>query len=138
MSLMLDPTVRERLAVLADTLIPGSDTFPSASVAGVPAVLIDRALGFRPDLVADVEKALALVEGLEAAAALDLLATEHVTVFESFTTAISGSYFLSPQVRAALDHSPAPRQAHDDVDTYVDLLEVVVERDFDIHGRDLA
>ncbi len=48
---MLDPTARDRLAILADVLIPGSGAFPSASAAGVPTDLIDRVLGFRPDLV---------------------------------------------------------------------------------------
>lgn len=133
---MLDPTARERLAALADALIPGAGAFPSASGAGVPTELIDRALGFRPDLVADVEQALALAEG-DADAALDLLATSHAGLFESLTTAISGAYFLSADVQRALDYKPAPRQAHDDVDSYVDLLEVVVDRGFDIHGADL-
>lgn len=134
---MLDTTDRDRLAVLADALIPGNGTFPSASAAGVPTELIDRALGFRPDLVADVEQALGLVQGLDAEAALDLLATGHAGVFESLTTAVSGAYFLSPEVQAALDYKPAPRQAHDDVDSYVDMLEIVVERGFDIRGADL-
>lgn len=134
---MLDPAARERLALLADTLIPGSGTFPSASDAGVSTQLIDRALGFRPDLVPDVEQALALTEGLDRAA-LDLLASDHADVFQSLTTAIMGSYFLSPLVQAALDHSPAPRQVHDDVDTYIDLLEGVVERGFDIRGAELT
>lgn len=133
---MLDPTSRERLAVLADVLIPGDGAFPSASTAGVPTELIDRALGFRPDLVADVEQALALAEGAPEAA-LDLLATGHAGLFESLTTAISGAYFLSADVQRALGHRPAPRQANDDIDSYVDLLEVVVDRGFDIHGEGL-
>ena len=138
MTPMLDPTSREALAVLADVLIPGSGAFPSASAAGVPTELIDRALGFRPDLAPAVEEALALAAGLDTTAALDLLATDHPHVFEAFTTAVSGAYLLSPSVQTALGHKPAPRQAHDDIDTYVDLLEVVVDRGFDIHGADLA
>ncbi|WP_418057507.1 hypothetical protein [Pimelobacter simplex] len=135
---MLEPTARDRLAVLADVLIPGSGAFPSASAAGVPTELIDRALGFRPDLVPDVEQALALAEGLDAEAALDLLATGHADLFGSLTTALSGAYFLSTDVQRALDYRPAPRQANDDIDSYADLLEAVVERGFDIHGEDLA
>ncbi|GAB7006397.1 hypothetical protein JCM18899A_38700 [Nocardioides sp. AN3] len=135
---MLDPTARERLAALSDVLIPGAGDFPSASDAGVPTELIDRALGFRPDLVPDVEQALALTDGLDAAAALDLLSTGYAEVFASLTTAISGAYLQSPQVQGALHYRPAPRQAHDDVDSYADLLEVVADRGFDIHGADLA
>jgi hypothetical protein len=135
---MLEPTARERLAVLADALIPGSDDFPSASAAGVAADLIDRALGFRPDLVAGFDRALDVAEGLDAEAALDILSTSHSAEFETLATLVSGAYLLSAQVQTALDYRPAPRQATDDVDSYVDLLEVVVERPFDIHGADLS
>jgi hypothetical protein len=135
---MLDPIARERLAVLADVLIPGAGEFPSASAAGVPTDLIDRALGFRPDLAAGLVRALDLADGLEPEAALDLLSTAHSTDFEALSTLVSGAYLLNPQVQRALDYRPAPRQAKDDVDSYVDLLEIVVERPFDIHGADLS
>lgn len=136
--MMLDPTARERLAVLADALIPGSGEFPSASAAGVPTDLIDRALGFRPDLVDSLDRALELADGLDAEAAFDLLSAAHSADFEALSTLVSGAYLQSPQVQKALNYRPAPRQANDDVDSYVDLLEIVVERGFDIHGADLS
>jgi hypothetical protein len=135
---MLDPTARERLAVLADVLIPGSGEFPPASAAGVPTDLIDLALGFRPDLVAALDRALDVADGLDAEAALDLLCTVHSADFEALSTLVSGAYLQSPQVQKALNYRPAPRQANDDVDSYVDLLEIVVDRGFDIHGADLS
>lgn len=135
---MLDPTARERLAALADVLIPGTDAFPSASAAGVPADLIDRVLGFRPDLVPAFERALDLADGLEAEAALDLISGAHIAEFEALSTLVSGAYLQSPQVQQALSYRPAPRQANDDIDTYADLLEVVVDRGFDIHGAELS
>jgi hypothetical protein len=135
---MLDHTARERLAVLADVLIPGSGEFPSASAAGVPTDLIDRALGYRPDLVPAFDRALDVAEGLDAEPALDLLATVHSADFEALSTLVSGAYLLSPDVQKALDYRPAPRQANDDVDSYVDLLEIVLERGYDIHGADLS
>jgi hypothetical protein len=135
---MLDPAARERLAVLADVLIPGSGEFPSASAAGLPTDLIDRALGFRPDLAAALGRALEAAVGLDAEAALDLLSTAHSADFAALTTLVSGAYLQSPQVQTALDYRPAPRQANDDVDSYVDLLEIVVDRGFDIHGADLS
>jgi hypothetical protein len=136
--MMLDPNARQRLAVLADVLIPGSGEFPSASAAGVPTDLVDRALGFRPDMVASLDRALDVVAGLDAEAALDLLSTSHSADFETLTTLVSGAYLLSRQVQKALNYRPAPRQANDDVDSYVDLLEIVVDRGFDIHGADLS
>ena len=135
---MLDPTARERLAVLADVLIPGSGEFPSASAAGVPTDLIDRALGFRPDLVTAFGRALDVADGLDAEAALDRLCTAPSADFEALSTLVSGAYLQSPQVQKALNYRPAPRQANDDVDAYVDLLEIVVDRGFDIHGADLS
>ena len=134
--MMLDPTARTRLALLADALIPGSGEFPSASAAGVPTDLIDHALGFRPDLVPSLDRALEVADGLDAEAALDLLSTANSAEFEALSTLVSGAYLQSPQVQKALNHRPAPRRANDDVDSYVDLLEIVVERGFDIHGAD--
>jgi hypothetical protein len=134
---MLDPTARERLAVLADVLIPGSGEFPSASAVGVPTDLIDRALGFRPDLVPALVRALDVADGLDVEAALDLLCTDHGAEFDALSTLVSGAYLLSPQVQKALNYRPAPRQANDDVDSYIDLLEIVVDRGFAIHGAAL-
>ena len=57
---------------------------------------------------------------------------------EALTTLVSGAYLQSPQVQKALNYRPAPRQATDDVNSYVDLLEIVVDRGFDIHGADLS
>jgi hypothetical protein len=136
--MMLDPIARQRLAVLADVLIPGAGEFPSASAAGVPTDLVDRALDFRPDLAGSLDRALDLADGLDAEAALDLLSTVHTADFEALTTLVSGAYLQSPQVQKALNYRPAPRQANDDVDSYVDLLEIVVDRGFDIHGADLS
>jgi hypothetical protein len=135
---MLDPTARERLAVLADVLIPGSGEFPSASAVGVPTDLIDRALAFRPDLVDPLGRALDVADGLDAEATLDLLCTAHGAEFAALSTLVSGAYLLSPEVQEALAYRPAPRQANDDVDSYVDLLEIVVDRGFAIHGADLT
>ena len=135
---MLDTLARQRLAVLADVLIPGSGEFPSASAAGVPTDLGDVALGFRPDLSASLDRALDVADGLDAEAALDLLCTAHSADFEALTTLVSGAYLQSPQVQKALNYRPAPRQATDDVNSYVDLLEIVVDRGFDIHGADLS
>jgi hypothetical protein len=135
---MLDNFARQRLAVLADVLIPGSGEFPSASAAGVPTDLVDRVLGFRPDLIASLDRALDVADGLDAEAALDLLCTVHSADFEALSTLVSGAYLQSPQVQTALNYRPAPREANDDVDSYVDLLEIVVDRGFDIHGADLS
>lgn len=136
-ALVLDDSSRARLSVVADFLIPSSGDFPSASEAGVADELIDRALGFRPDLAAEFEQGLAAVDGADLDGSIDRLIARTPEQFEALSTLISGAYFLSPAVQKALNYKPAPRQAHDDVDTYVDMLEAVVDRGFDIHGADL-
>lgn len=129
----LDGAARDNLARLADTLIPGTESFPSASSAGVCGELIDRVMGFRPDLCDDFHAALTSCSGKDPATAFDELASAHPEQFDAFSTLVSGAYFQSPAVQKALNYRPAPRPAHDDVDTYIDLLEHVVERGFDIH-----
>lgn len=129
----LDSAARDSLTHLGDALIPGSDTFPSASAAGVPGQLIDRVIGFRPDLADDFRAALTYCSGKEPSAAFDELAAAHPEQFGALSTLVAGAYFQSPAVQTALNYRPAPRPAHDDVDTYIDLLEHVVERGFDIH-----
>ncbi|MGW0999670.1 hypothetical protein [Streptomyces sp. NPDC002520] len=127
---MLDPTQRAAFAVVADVLIPAAGDMPSASAAGVPGALLDQVLSFRPDLAAPFETAVAACVGKEPEAALDELTTSAPELFAALTLLTAGAYFLSPQVKEALDYEPAPRVANDDVDTYVDMLEAVVDRGF--------
>jgi hypothetical protein len=131
---VLDGTARATLAAVADTLIPGDAAFPSATAAGVSESLIDQVLGYRLDLVADFNAALAACAGEAPESALDQLVSTSPEQFDALSTLISGAYLRSPQVQRALNYQPAPRPAHDDVDSYVDLLEKVVGRGFDIHG----
>ena len=132
---MLDSAQRRTFAVLADALIPGTETMPSATAAGVPDDLLDRALGYRPDLEAALSEALAdCADGLDGdlEAVLDRLSTEHPERFEALTVLAAGAYFLSPTVASAMPYDAAPRPAREDLDTYVDLLENVVDRGFTI------
>lgn len=127
---MLEPTARETFAALADVLIPAEPPMPSASEAGVPGSLLDQVLGYRPDLAEPFRLGVESCIGQEPEAALDELATTHPDQFEALTLIASGAYFQSALVQKALNYEPAPRAVHDDVDTYVELLETVVERGF--------
>ncbi|WP_327242170.1 hypothetical protein [Streptomyces sp. NBC_01320] len=127
---MLDSDQGDTFAVIVDVLIPASDPMPSATGAGVPGALIDQVLGYRPDLVEAFGLALTACAGKDPEAALDELATEHPDQFEALTLLTAGAYFQSPLVKKALAYEPAPRAVQDDVDTYVDMLEAVVERGF--------
>ncbi|MEE6166470.1 MULTISPECIES: hypothetical protein [unclassified Mycolicibacterium] len=127
---MLTPEQRQVFAILAETLIPASDTMPSATAAEVSGDLLDQALGYRPDLVAALTAALDSSAGKDPEAALDDLATERPEQFEALTVLAAGTYFLSPAVKAAMPYDAAPRPARDDMDSYVDMLEHVVDRGF--------
>lgn len=123
---------RAVFSALSDLLIPASETMPSATAAGVAEALIDRALGFRPDLAEDFVAAVQACEGREPEAALDDLAVRDPLRFKALTLLTAGAYAASPQVLAALDYVPPPVPVGDDTDTYIDLLADVVERGFRI------
>jgi hypothetical protein len=135
MSLTYDLTVgltssdRAELAKLADQLIPGDGAQPSASQAEVASVWIDEALRIRPDLKDLLHVALELGARFDAGAAIDALHREHPDAFDALGTLTAGAYFLNPRVRALIGY---PGQVsvplRDDVDTYVDMLEKVVDR----------
>ena len=129
---MLTTDQRQVFAVLAETLIPATETMPSATTAGVSDALLDQVLGYRPDLVDDFVAALASCDGQDPESALDGLVAEHPDQFEALTVLAAGAYFLSPAVKAAMPYDAAPRPARDDMDDYIDMLEHVVDRGFTI------
>lgn len=129
---MLTTDQRQVFAVLAETLIPATETMPSAAGAGVADTLLDQVLGYRPDLVDDFVAALASCDGQDPESALDGLVAEHPDQFEALTVLAAGAYFLSPTVKAAMPYDAAPRPARDDMDDYIDMLEHVVDRGFTI------
>src|ERR1700760_2132166 len=129
---MLTTDQRQVFTVLAETLIPATETMPSATTAGVSDALLDQVLGYRPDLVDDFVAALASCDGQDPESALDGLVAEHPDQFEALTVLAAGAYFLSPAVKAAMPYDAAPRPARDDMDDYIDLLEHVVDRGFTI------
>jgi hypothetical protein len=131
---MLNSEQRQVFATLAETLIPASDTMPSATTAEVSGALLDQVLGYRPDLVNALTAALDSSVGKDPEAALDRLSAEQPEQFEALTVLAAGSYFLSPAVKAAMPYDAAPRPARDDMDSYVDMLEHVVDRGFVIRS----
>lgn len=129
---MLSSEQRQVFATLAETLIPASDTMPSATTAKVSGALLDQVLGYRPDLVDALTAALDSSVGKDPEAALDSLCADRQEQFEAISVLAAGAYFLSPAVKAAMPYDAAPRPARDDMDSYVDMLEHVVDRGFDI------
>jgi hypothetical protein len=126
---MLTDQDRQRFARLADVLIPAAEGMPSASQADVPQRWLEEALRHRPDLDAGLHGALDAAGDLPADEAIQLLNTEHIPDFEALGTLTAGAYFLNPEVRDLIGYpGQVATPPRDDTDTYVDLLEHVVER----------
>jgi hypothetical protein len=126
---MLTDEERQRFARLADVLIPAAEGMPSASQADVPQRWLDEALRHRPDLDAGLHGALAAAGDLPADEAIELLNTEHIPDFEALGTLTAGAYFLNPEVRDLIGYpGQVATPPRDDTDTYVDLLEHVLDR----------
>lgn len=129
MNCLEDPDRRAILGQIADVLIPADDGMPSATDVGTHGGLIDQALNYRPDLAEAFGRALDLVANADPAAAVARLADHNPEEFFALSLLTTGAYYVSPTVRQLLNyHQGQPRPAHDDVETYVDMLEAVVER----------
>jgi hypothetical protein len=117
---------RERLAALADLLIPAADGMPSASEAGLD---IDAVLAARPDLVQPLRAALDHAAGSEPADALRTLRAEQPAVFAAFGEVVAGAYFLTGAVQDRIGyHGRAAIPVTDLTDEDRALLEPVVHR----------
>ena len=120
---------RRRYGELADVLIPNTEGMPSASQADVHTRWVDQALRARPDLMVGLRQALDLSAGLPAEAAVEMLNSQHSPVFDALGTVTAGAYFLSGDIRQRIGYpGQVPQPIEDDVETYVNLLEHVVER----------
>ena len=95
MEITLSPRERERLALLADTVLPRTDTMPSATDLDVHGALVDRVLRVVPSLAADLRAALAAADG-EPDAALEGLRRRQPGAFKTLMLVIIGAYYLSP------------------------------------------
>lgn len=137
---MTDPvdilTTSQRAVVdsLLDVLIPGGDGMPSARDAATSARWLPTALDLRPDLRPALETFLdaaarQLADGVEAADALRRIAIDSPDLFAAVTGLLAGAYYLDPGVRDSLGYpGQEERVLGDDTDSYLDLLERVVDR----------
>lgn len=108
----------ERLAALADQLIPASDGMPAASAVGG----FDRVLDTRPDLAAPLAEALAYTD-------VTLLRAERPDLFATLGEVVAGAYYLAPEIQDRVGYHgrlSAPVETEPDVD--VALLAPVLAR----------
>lgn len=128
-SSILSDREREIYGPRADVLIPDSEGMPSATQADVHTVWIDTALAARPDLVNDFRASLALGDEDDPEAAIEALHAEG-SLFDAFSVLTAGAYFMNPQIKRRIGYpgQEARPVTGDDVPTYIDMLEKVVDR----------
>ena len=139
----LDGAARERLAALADVLIPAGDALnrrmPSARDAGVAGALVDHVLAARPDLQPALERVLAVpfaADPEHARARLDALDRQERVSVE---LAVAGGYYLHPDVRDRIGYPGQLARSVNALDypEYLTegLLDAVIERFVDREQR---
>jgi hypothetical protein len=108
---------RERLAELADQLIPAEGGMPSASQAGAVGEGLDAVLAARPDFRAPLEALAASSGAIDPAASSEL------------TAAVVAAYYMNPEVCERIGYAGQRAIPFDpDAPDYLDLLESVKAR----------
>jgi hypothetical protein len=89
---------RERLAELADALIPAEGGMPSASEAGAVGEWLDAVLAARPDFETPLAGLAGSTAGLSAAEAIATLPERDPAGWSALTGAVVAAYFMNPEV----------------------------------------
>jgi hypothetical protein len=134
--------LRERLARLADALIPAADGMPAPSSIDIGGRQLDVVLASRPDLAEDLRHALEAADAVEDAVGwVEALRAEDPAGYEALVTAVVAAYYMHPDVSRLLGYpGQVPEQVS--VGAYPDYLrEGLLERVYDrgpiyrrIHG----
>jgi hypothetical protein len=101
----LPDELRQRLAVLADILLPGSETMPAAGAVDLAGVGIRQVLTSRPDLRAPLEAVLAACSDQDAADFVARLRSHDPAGWATLTTCVTAGYYMRPPVRQALGYA---------------------------------
>jgi hypothetical protein len=126
----LDEAQREKLAALADHLIPAGAGMPCASDVSVAGTGVDYVLSVRPDLLTPLLAALAAGDSAQdPAQALAMLRAEQPATFAALGEIVAGAYFLDRSVQDSVGYHgrvAAPADLEAPVDD--ELLGPVVKR----------
>jgi hypothetical protein len=119
---------RDRLARLADVLIPTSDGHPSASDADVGGKGLDLVLATCPETSTALRDLLIKTTGPSPEDAVAQLQSNDPAAFCVLAEFAAGAYFMNPLVREAIGYGGQTARAIDPTADYLDLLEAVVKR----------
>jgi len=127
----LTPEERQKVAEIADVLIPPSPKGFSASEAGIAGTLLDSLETYVPERLALVRRVIALESGRTPESALSTLRMEDAAAYDSFCETVAALYFMAPKVREAVGFpGRQPKPARVEVAELEDLLMPVLEAGF--------
>lgn len=123
---------RERLALLADVLLPAHERLPSASEIGVAGALADKVLALRPDIAEPLARLLSQPFS-DASSRVTEIKKASGADYRTLILAVAGGYYLHPKARAAVGYpgqlsKPFNPRLFEDV-VSEGLLDHVVERE---------
>jgi hypothetical protein len=114
---------RERLAALADQLIPAEAGMPSASQAGAVGEWLDAVLAARPEFAGPLEALSTSFEPIET------LPEREPAGWGVLTAAVVAAYYMNPDVAANVGYTGQRAIPFDpDAPDYLDLLDSVKGR----------
>ena len=125
---MFTDSDRDIFGKMADIVIPAWEQMPSASAVGVHEKLLDAVLQARPDLVDGVRSAVEFCRGRSAGEAVNDLFRSDKAVFDAFTLAATGAYYMDETVRELLGYPGQESPPYDPMETPDYLTDGLLER----------
>jgi hypothetical protein len=119
---------RAVFAGIADVIVPAWERMPAASAVGVHTHLLDTVLRVRPDLADDVCAAIEFCRNREPSKAVNSLYREKRAVFDAFTLAVTGGYYMADEVRALIGYPGQVSPEYNPRETAQYLTDGILER----------
>lgn len=117
---------------MAEVMLPGTDTMPSAGRAGVAGPGLDEVLAARPDLAEPLGRALRDLGGSFSLEALAGYLSTDEEAYSALTLCVAAAYYLSPEVRDLIGYPGQEARSFDPYEYvgWIDegLLDPVTER----------
>ena len=123
---------REVYRGLVEVLLPAASGMPSGIEVGVADAGLDRVLGVRADLAAELLEVLRQARGKEAGAAVKSFQEENGVAWHALRLVAFGAYYLSAPVQQGLGYTGQPASPYDPdkMPSFVEtgLIDAVVAR----------
>jgi len=101
----LDGELRDRLARLADGLIPEAGGMPAASSVDIAGTQLDSVIASRPDLVPGILRALGVAgDVLDPIRWSEALRVDDPSAYDALVTTIVAGYYMHPEIRRLLGY----------------------------------